>query len=96
MAELETASVNVYVTIVGPIAKVEPETWVVVMATGGFRLSVALGSVHVTVAVGEVGSVAWFISVGQPLIIGGSNSESNRHKFVDNRNKYAHMLKRII
>ena len=72
-AELDEASTAVYVTIVSPIEKVDPELWLDVKFTEP-ELSLAVGSDHVTTAVDEPTSVLWIISDGIPLIAGISSS----------------------
>ena len=73
VAELEEASTAVYVTIVSPIEKVDPELWLDVKLTEP-ELSLAVGSDHVTTAVDEATSVLWDISDGIPDIVGVSSS----------------------
>ena len=73
-AELKDKSTAVYVTIVSPIEKVDPELWLDVKFTEP-ELSLAVGSDHVTTAVDEPTSVLWTISEGMLLIVGFSVSE---------------------
>ena len=82
-AELEEASTAVYVTMVSPIEKVDPELWLDVKFTLP-ELSLVVGSDHVTTAVDEPTSVLWTISDGILLITGISSSmekcyEKNRN-----------------
>ena len=72
-AELEEASTAVYVTIVSPIANVDPELRLDVIFTVP-ELSLVVGSDHVTTAVDEPTSVLWIISDGISLIAGISSS----------------------
>ena len=72
-AELEEASTAVYVTMVSPIEKVDPELWLDVKFTLP-ELSLVVGSDHVTIAVAEPTSVLWTLSDGIPLITGISTS----------------------
>ena len=88
-AELDEVSTAVYVTIVSPIEKVDPEVWLDVKFTEP-ELSLAVGSDHVTTAVDEPTSVLWIISDGIALTTGISSSMEKKEK------KRKGMLKRNV
>ena len=67
-------SVAVYVTVVVPIEKESPESWVDDKLAEP-ELSVAVGAVHVTEPVESPLSVLADWSLGQPLIDGDSSSK---------------------
>ena len=72
-AVLEYGSIAVYVTVVLPIEKADPELWLDVIVTDP-ELSLAVGSDHDTTAFGEPTSVLWTISDDMLEIIGTSSS----------------------
>ena len=69
----EPSSTAVYVTIVTPIGNVSPETWLDVRVTEP-ELSLAIGCVQSTTAVGSSGSVSWVMFAGVPVMTGYSLS----------------------
>ena len=74
---LEEGSTAVYVIVVVPSSKVSPGLWLDVNVTVP-ELSLAVGSVHVTIAFDKPPSVFWVISDGIPAIVGSSGSIERR------------------
>ena len=73
IAAFESGSVTLYLTTVSPIGKVSPGSWFDVSVTEP-ELSLAVGDVHVTTAVGKVASVFCSISDGVSEMTGVSLS----------------------
>ena len=74
VAVLLLASLAVYVTVVAPTANAAPDTYVPVTVTAPGQLSVAVGAVHVAVAVVAPAAAVFTILAGQAVSTGAVKS----------------------
>lgn len=87
-------SLNLYVTVVSPGGKVDPEACVLTIVTGPPESSVAVGSVHDTSVWLPIGAVTCKL-VGQFMIVGGVPSASVVIKLIINWQSLVYTMKII-